>query len=81
MRIQILGTGCPKCKQLTDHAQRAVDELGLDCQIEKVTEMDQILSFGIMMTPGFALDGEVQSSGKVLSVEKIKEILDAKVSS
>lgn len=81
MRIQILGTGCSKCKQLTDHAQRAVDELDLDCQIEKVTEMDQILSFGIMMTPGFALDGEVQSSGKVLSVEKIKEILDAKVSS
>ena len=81
MKIQILGTGCPKCKQLTDHAQRAVDELGLDCQVEKVTEMDQILSFGIMMTPGFALDGEIQSSGKVLSVEKIKEILDAKVSS
>lgn len=81
MKIQILGTGCPKCKQLTDHAQRAVEELGLDCQVEKVTDMDQILSFGIMMTPGLALDGEVQSSGKVLSVEKIKEILDAKVSS
>jgi len=81
MKIQILGTGCPKCKQLTNHAQRAVEELGLDCQVEKVTDMDQILSFGIMMTPGLALDGEVQSSGKVLSVEKIKEILDAKVSS
>jgi len=81
MKIQILGTGCPKCNQLTEHAQRAVDELGIDCQIEKVTEMDQILSFGIMMTPGLALDGDVQSSGKVLSVERIKEILDAKVSS
>ena len=81
MKIQILGTGCPKCKQLTEHAQRAVDELGLECEIEKVTEMDKILSFGILMTPGLALDGEVLSSGKLLSVEKIKEILNAKVSS
>jgi small redox-active disulfide protein 2 len=81
MKIQILGTGCPKCKQLTEHAQRAVDELGLECEIEKVTEMDKILSFGIMMTPGLALDGEVLSSGKLLSVEKIKEILNAKVAS
>ena len=81
MKIQILGTGCPKCKQLTEHAQRAVDELGLECEIEKVTEMDEILSFGIMMTPGLALDGEVLAAGKVLSVEKIKEILNAKVAS
>ena len=81
MKIQILGTGCPKCKQLTEHAQRAVDELSLECEIEKVTEMDKILSFGILMTPGLALDGEVLSSGKLLSVEKIKEILNAKVSS
>ena len=81
MKIQILGTGCPKCKQLTEHAQRAVDELGLECEIEKVTEMDKILSFGILMTPGLALDGEVLASGKLLSVEKIKEILNAKVAS
>lgn len=81
MKIQILGTGCPKCKQLTEHAERAVDELGFECEIEKVTEMDKILSFGILMTPGLALDGEVLSSGKLLSVEKIKEILNAKVSS
>jgi small redox-active disulfide protein 2 len=81
MKIQILGTGCPKCKQLTEHAQRAVDELGLECEIEKVTQMDEILSFGILMTPGLALDGEVLASGKLLSVEKIKEILNAKVAS
>lgn len=81
MKMQILGTGCPKCKQLTEHAQRAVKELGIDCEVEKVTEMDRILSFGIMMTPGLALDGVVVSAGKVLSVGKIKEILDAKVSS
>ena len=81
MKIQILGTGCPKCKQLTEHAEQAVAQMGIDCPVEKVTEMDQILSFGIMMTPGLALDGEVVSAGKVLSVEKIKEILDTKVSS
>lgn len=81
MKIQILGTGCAKCKQLSQHAEKAVGQLGIDCQVEKVTEMDKILSFGIMMTPGLAIDGEVLSSGKVLSVEKIKEILDAKVSS
>jgi small redox-active disulfide protein 2 len=81
VKIQILGTGCPKCKQLTEHAEQAVAQMGIDCSVEKVTEMDQILSFGIMMTPGLALDGEVVSAGKVLSVEKIREILDTKVSS
>lgn len=81
MKIQILGTGCPKCKQLTERAQSAVDELGIDCPVEKVTDMNEILSFGILMTPGLALDGEVVSSGKLLSVEQIKQILDAKVSS
>jgi small redox-active disulfide protein 2 len=81
MKIQILGTGCAKCKQLTQHAEEAVAQLAIDCQVEKVTEMDEILSFGIMMTPGLALDGEVLSSGRVLSVDKIKELLDAKASS
>ena len=81
MKIQILGTGCPKCIQLTERAQRAVEELGLECQIEKVTEIEEILSFGIMMTPGLVLDGEVKAAGKVLSVEKIKELLKAEVSS
>ena len=81
MKIQILGTGCPKCIQLTEHAQRAVEELGIECQIEKITEIEEILSFGIMMTPGLVLDGEVKTAGKVLSVEKIKELLKAEVSS
>ena len=81
MKIQILGTGCPKCKQLTEHAERAATELGIDYELEKVTDIDQILSFGIMMTPGLAIDGEVQSSGQVLSVDKIKAVLQGKVSS
>ena len=79
MKIQILGTGCAKCKQLTQHAERAVAELGIDCQVEKVTEMDEILGFGIMMTPGLAVDGTVKSTGHVLSVDKIKKLLEAEV--
>ena len=81
MKIQILGTGCPKCKQLADHAERAATELGIDYELEKVTDMEEILSFGIMMTPGLAIDGEVQSSGRVLSVDKLKGVLQGKVSS
>jgi small redox-active disulfide protein 2 len=81
MKIQILGTGCPKCRVLTEHAERAAAELGIDYELEKVTDMDQILSFGIMMTPGLAIDGEVQASGHVLSVDKIKGLLQGKVSS
>jgi len=75
MKIQILGTGCPKCKTLTQNAESAVKELGIDCEVEKVTDMDQILSFGVMMTPALAIDGEVKSSGKVLTSGEIKKVL------
>jgi small redox-active disulfide protein 2 len=75
MKIQILGTGCQKCKNLTENTQKAAQELGLDCEIEKVTEMDQILSFGVIMTPALAIDGEIKSSGKLLTSEEIKIIL------
>lgn len=81
MKIQILGTGCAKCKQLTERAEQAVAQMGIACEVEKVTDMDEIMGFGIMMTPGLALDGEVVAAGKLLSVEKIKEILEAKVKS
>lgn len=75
MKIQILGTGCPKCQQLADHAQRAATELGIEHELVKVTDMNDILSFGIMTTPGLAVDDQVKSAGKVLSVEKIKGLL------
>jgi len=75
MKIQVLGTGCPKCKTLTQNAEAAVKDLGVDCEIEKVTDMDQILSFGVMMTPALVIDGEVRSSGKVLSSDEIKKVL------
>ncbi len=75
MKIQILGTGCPKCKKLTQHAEEAVKTLGLDAEIEKVTQINDIMKFGVMMTPALAVDGVVKSVGKMLSVEEIKRML------
>ncbi len=75
MKIQILGTGCPKCRQLAANAEEAVAALGLDAEIVKVTDLNEIMGFGIMMTPGLAVDGDVRAVGKLLSVEEIKKIL------
>lgn len=74
-KIQILGTGCPKCKKLAENAEEAIKETQSDCQIEKVTAIQDIIKFGVMMTPALAIDGEVKSSGKVLSPEEIKQML------
>jgi len=71
-KIQILGTGCPKCKQLAEHAEAAAKEAGIEYQLEKVTDINEIMKFGVMMTPGIAVDGQVKASGKVASVEDIK---------
>ncbi|MEP0765193.1 MAG: TM0996/MTH895 family glutaredoxin-like protein [Fimbriimonadia bacterium] len=75
MKLQILGTGCPKCKLLAEHAETAAKELGLPYEIEKITDIGQIIQLGVMMTPGLAVDGKVVSSGKVLSAEAIKQLL------
>jgi small redox-active disulfide protein 2 len=75
MKIQILGTGCPKCKKLEVNALAAAKELGLDYELTKVTEIKEIMKFGVMMTPGLVVNGEVVASGKPLSVGEIKEIL------
>lgn len=75
MKIQILGTGCPKCKQLAQNAEEAVKALGIEVEIEKVTGINEIMKFGVMMTPAFAIDGQVKSIGKVLSPGDIKELL------
>ena len=77
MKIQILGTGCHKCKTLAANAQTAVQELNLDCEIEKVTDINQIMTFSVMVTPALAIDGQVKSAGKVLSADQIKQILTA----
>lgn len=75
MKVQILGVGCPNCKKLEENAREAIKALGIDAEIEKVTDIDQIMSFGVMMTPALAIDGVVKSVGKVLSKEQIMELL------
>ena len=77
MKIQILGTGCPKCNQLAENAALAASQLGLEFELEKVTDINDIMKFGVMMTPGLAIDGDVKSAGKLLSVEEIKGLLSA----
>ncbi len=72
MKIEILGTGCPKCKQLEENAKKAVEETGVNAEVLKVEEMDKILSYGVMMTPALVLDGNVKCSGKIASVDEIK---------
>lgn len=74
-KIQILGTGCPKCKLLAEHAETAARELGLDFEIEKVTEIDQILSFGVVATPALVVDGEIKVFGHVPTTGRLKEML------
>ena len=74
-KIQILGTGCPKCKKLAENAEAAARELGIECEIIKVTDINEIMKFGVMMTPALAVDGDVKSAGKVLSTDDIKKIL------
>jgi small redox-active disulfide protein 2 len=74
-KIQILGTGCANCKKLAEHVEKAAQELGIDYEIEKVTDIIQITSFGVMMTPGLVIDGKVKTTGKVTSVEEVKKLL------
>jgi small redox-active disulfide protein 2 len=77
MKIQVLGTGCAKCKQLTANTQKAVAELGLDVQVDKVEDMREIVKFHVMSTPALVVDGNVRSAGKVLSPEDVKQLLQS----
>ena len=75
MKIQILGTGCPKCQKLTENAEAAAKELGIAYEIEKVKDIEKIMAFGVMMTPALAVDGVVKVAGKVPSVAEVKGLL------
>lgn len=75
MLIQVLGTGCAKCKALTANAEAAVRELGLDAKVEKVEDVREIVKFKVLSTPALVLDGRVRATGKVLSTEAIKQLL------
>ncbi len=74
-KIQILGPGCPKCNKLADNARAAVEQLADDFEIEKVTDINEITKFGVMITPALVVDGEVKAVGKVPSPDEIRQIL------
>jgi small redox-active disulfide protein 2 len=74
-KIQILGTGCPKCKKLAENAEAAAKDLGIEYSIEKVTQISEIMKLGVMVTPALAIDGQVKTVGKVPAVEDIKQML------
>ena len=75
MKIQILGTGCPKCKKLSENAEAAAKEAGVDYELEKVTDISEIMKYGVMMTPALAVDGEVKVTGKVATPAEIEKML------
>ena len=74
-KIQVLGTGCQKCDQLEANARKAVDQAGVDCEVEKISDLKEIMKFGVMITPALLVDGEIKVTGKVLSVEDIVKLL------
>jgi small redox-active disulfide protein 2 len=76
-KVQILGTGCGKCRKLYDNARVAVEQMGADCEVVKVTEIAEMLSFHALGLPALAIDGQVKASGRVLSADEIKPLLRA----
>ncbi|MBD3403139.1 thioredoxin family protein [candidate division GN15 bacterium] len=73
--VKVLGPGCPKCQELMAQTQKAIQELDLECSVEKVTDIQQITSYGVMMTPALVVDGEVKVTGKVPSLDDIKTMI------
>jgi len=74
-KLQILGTGCPKCKKLAENAEAAAKAAGIEYELEKITDINEIMKFGVMMTPALAVDGEVKVAGKVPDAKEIGELL------
>jgi len=75
MIIKVLGTGCKKCKKLEEEARKAIENSGIDATIEKVSEIKDIMEYGVMMTPALVIDEEVVSTGRVLSDKDIEKII------
>lgn len=76
MKIQILGKGCINCKKLEENVRIALKQIGLNEEIEKVTDVDKIVEMGVLMTPALVIDGKIESTGKVLSQKQIIEIIN-----
>jgi len=75
IKLQVLGTGCPKCKKLAENTEAAAKALGIEYEIEKVTNINEIMKFGVMMTPALAIDGQVKIVGKVPSPQDIEKMI------
>ena len=75
MKIQVLGSGCPKCKTLEARTREAVKELGIDAEVVKITDMAEIMNMGVMMTPALAIDDDVKTVGKVLTKDQVIEVI------
>ncbi len=75
MVVQILGTGCPKCQALEANARAAIQTLGLPAEVKKITDLNEIMGMGVMVTPALAVDGKVKSAGKILTATQIAEML------
>jgi small redox-active disulfide protein 2 len=75
MKLEILGTGCPKCMKLEELTRKAAFELGVEADISKVKDIKAIMNYGVMITPALVVDGEVKVAGKVPSVEEIKKMI------
>lgn len=74
-KVQVLGTGCPKCKKLFEAAQQAVREAGIEAEVTKVEDINEILKFNVMMTPALAVDGEVKVAGRIPKSEELKAMI------
>lgn len=74
-KLQILGTGCPKCKTLAERVEQAAQAIGMEYELVKVTDINEIMEFGVMMTPALVVDGVVKVAGKVPDIEEIKSML------
>ncbi len=75
-KLQVLGTGCPKCKKLAENVEAAAKALGIEYEIEKITDINEIMKFGVMMTPALAIDGQIKIVGKVPSPQDIEKMID-----
>jgi small redox-active disulfide protein 2 len=78
MKLEILGSGCAKCARLEELARQAASELGIEADIIKVKDINQIMNYGVMITPALVVDGEVKVAGKVPSLEEMKKIILSK---
>lgn len=77
VKVQILGTGCPKCKQLLANAEQAIAQLGRPVEVEKVEDIREIMKFRVLSTPALVVNGQVKAAGRVLSADEIKKLLDS----